>query len=219
MKLAIYGSRGLGREVLLIVKKINELTPRWDEFIFIDDFEPSKIKANCKVFNFDTFLKTIAPNECEVVIAVGEPSARDFLFNRVKEKNYSLPVIIHPNSNVNIEGNSIGEGTVICYGSTLTDNVSVGNCCYIQSYVTIGHDIKIGNFSVIGTGSQIGGATNLGDRVYMGFLSGVKEKTDVGSDCIIAAGAIVFQDLPKEVIVVGNPGRIVKKNLDKKVFK
>ena len=59
----------------------------------------------------------------------------------------------------------------------------------------------------------------IGDRVFMGFLSGTKDHISVGNDVIISAGSIVFKDLPDETIVVGNPARIMKKNEDKRVFK
>lgn len=211
MKLAIYGSGGLGREVLLIVKKINESSHKWDEFIFIDDFERNQEKSNCKVYNFDTFLKIFHPEECEVVIAVGEPSARETLFNKVKNNKYSLPIIIHPNSNINLEGNSIGEGSVFCYNSSVSVNVNIGNCCYIQGYAGIGHNAKLGNFNVIGAGAQISGNVVLGERVYMGFLSGIKENTAIGTDSIISAGSIVFRDATDESVIMGNPGMVIKK--------
>ena len=34
-----------------------------------------------------------------------------------------------------------------------------------------------------------------------------------------SAGAIVFRDLPDEVIAVGNPARVMKKNEERRVFR
>lgn len=49
------------------------------------------------------------------------------------------------------------------------------------------------------------------DRVWIGLgaiiLSGVR----VGENSIIAAGAVVTKDVPKNSIVAGNPAKVIKK--------
>lgn len=40
MVLGIYGSGGLGREVLELAKQINAISNRWSKIIFIDDMKP-----------------------------------------------------------------------------------------------------------------------------------------------------------------------------------
>ena len=219
MKLAIYGSSGLGQEVLLIAKKINEKDSRWDEMIFIDDYESKIEKTGCKVFNFDNFKNNVAINECEVVIAVGEPSAREFLYNRVKDHCYKFTTLIHPNSCVNLIGSTVDIGCVVCFGAVITANTKIGKNVYIQSNSVLGHDVTVGDHCVLGCNSFIGGNTSVGKRSFTGFLSGIKEQVSIGDDVILAGGAMVFNDIPNEGVVIGNPGRIYKKNTEHKVFK
>ena len=43
----------------------------------------------------------------------------------------------------------------------------------------------------------------------------------IGDNSIVAANTVVTKDVPNNVIVAGNPGKIVKENIDKtpRVFK
>jgi acetyltransferase-like isoleucine patch superfamily enzyme len=51
----------------------------------------------------------------------------------------------------------------------------------------------------------------------MGAL--IKEKLRIGRASIIGMGSVVHSDVPEEVIALGNPARVVRRNEDKKVFK
>lgn len=218
MLLAIYGAHGLAREVYIIAQKINLVSNKWSEYCFIDDINEIAQVNGVKVYKFDELLKERDKNEIEIVIAVGEPSGRDYLYHKIKEAGLSLVTLIHPG--IYIDGTTvIGEGTVIAEGVTITANVEIGENAYIQPHAVIGHDIKIGRHTVIGSNCQIGGGDVIGERVFMGFLSGTTDHISIGSDSIISAGAIVFKELPEGVIAVGNPARIVKKNEEKKVFR
>lgn len=219
MILAIYGVGGLGREVYIIAKKINQNENKWKEIIFVSDLEDDK-KAypEYKILNFDEVIQNYETSSIQFSIALGEPIQREKLYKKVKKSCFVFATLIHPGVYID-ETTTIGEGSVICEGCTITCNVNVGHNCYIQPHAIIGHDIKIGNHTVIGSNCEIGGADIIGDRCFFGFLSGTKEKILIENDVIISAGAIVFRDLPSGVIVMGNPGRIIRKNEENKVFK
>ena len=216
MVLGIYGASGLGQEVNIVAKKINMESHRWDEIVFIDDVNELHEINGQKMVRFNDLIKMYS--DLEVVIAVGEPAVREKMYQNVKNNNVPLATLIHPGVYVD-STTVIGEGSVICEGVTLTCNVCIDENVFVQPHAIVGHDIKIGMHSIIGPGCVIGGGNIIGQRVYLGLLAGTKEKLKIGNDVICSAGAIVFRDLPDEVIVVGNPARIMKHNEDKKVFK
>ena len=218
MLLAIYGAHGLAREVYIIARKINQIHHRWSEYCFIDDINEIAEVNEVKVYKFSELMKERKNNDIEVVIAVGEPGVRDFMYQRVKDEGVRLATLIHPGVYID-ETTTVSEGVVIAEGVTITDNVEIGANTYIQSHAVIGHDIKIGQHTVIGSNCQIGGGDYIGDRVFMGFLSGTTDHISIGNDSVISAGAIVFRELPEGVVAVGNPARIMKKNESKNVFK
>lgn len=218
MLLAIYGAHGLAREVYIIARKINQIDHRWSEYCFIDDINEITAVNGVQVYKFSELIKDRKKSDIEVVIAVGEPSVRDFMYYKVKDAGIGLATLIHPGVYID-ETTKIGEGVVIAEGVTITANVEIGDNTYIQPHAVIGHDIKIGRHAVIGSNCQIGGGDCIGERVFMGFLSGTTDHISIGNDSIISAGAIVFKELPEGVIAVGNPARIMKKNETKRVFK
>lgn len=217
MLLAIYGAHGLAKEVYIIARKINQICNKWSEYCFIDDINEIAEVNGVKIYKFDKLINEKDKNEIEVVIAVGEPGVRDRLYHKVKDAGLRLVTLIHPGVYID-ETTTIGDGTVIAEGVTITANVEIGDNAYIQPHAVIGHDIKIGRHTVIGSNCQIGGGDIIGERVFMGFLAGTTDHITIGSDSIIAAGAIVFRELPEAVIAVGNPARITKKNIEKRVF-
>lgn len=217
MLLAIYGAHGLAREVYIIARKINQIQHKWSEYCFIDDVNEISEVNGIRVYKFYELLEKREKNDIEVVTAVGEPSVRELMYHKVRKEELCLATLIHPGVYID-ETTAIGEGVVIAEGATITANVEIGDNTYIQPHAVIGHDVVIGQHSVIGSNCQIGGGDHIGDRVFMGFLSGTTDHISIGNDTIISAGAIVFRELSEGVIAVGNPARIVKKNEKKRVF-
>lgn len=218
MILGIYGAHGLAQEVHIIAKKINEFQHRWSDIVYIDDINDLTEVQGRKVYKLKQLLQFYDKDTLEIIIAVGEPSVRELLYHKVCEHGLEMISLIHPGVYID-ETTSIGEGVVICEGVTITSNVVIGDNVYIQPHAVIGHDIHIGRHTVVGSNCQIGGADIIGEKVFMGFLSGTTDHICIGNDVIIAAGAVVFRDLPDAVTAVGNPARIMQKNVDKKVFK
>jgi len=54
----------------------------------------------------------------------------------------------------------------------------------------------------------------VGNDVWFGYNSLIKNGVNIGHGAIIAAGAMVVKDVPPYAIVAGNPGKIVKMRFD-----
>lgn len=217
MLLGIYGSGGLGREVLELSNQINAILHKWDDIIFIDDTKTEGLFKNHKIYPFEEILKNYKHNDVEITIAIGEPDARKKLWNKISEYKYSFATLIHPNVYIT-ENTKIGYGTTICSGAYISCDVEICENVYIQPQVCIGHDCKIGKHSVLSPSVALAGNCNIGEGVYIAMSVPVKEKVNIGSESIIGMGSVVIRDIPDNVIALGNPARVMKKNTDKKVF-
>lgn len=216
MILAIYGTGGLGREVLEIVNKINKTL---DDIIFIDDINFGRNLDSIKVLSFEEAIRKYKNFELKFVIAVGEPELRRILFDKVVYAGYSFETLIHPTVDVP-SGITLGRGVVICKQSVFNcKDIIIGDNVYVQPHVVIGHDIKIGSHSIIAPLVCIGGATTIGECVYVGMLSAIRENLNIGDHSIIGMGSMVFRDIPEKVIAIGNPARVMRRNENNKVFK
>jgi len=47
----------------------------------------------------------------------------------------------------------------------------------------------------------------------------VKDQVRIGDGVIVGMGSVVFNDLPDNVIALGNPARPMRPNLEQRVFK
>lgn len=100
----------------------------------------------------------------------------------------------------------IGKGCVIYHGHALVINsdVKIGENSVLRHCVTIGNKGEGEGFNtpVIGNNVDIGS-----NSVIIGGIT-------IGNNVIIGAGAVVVKNIPDNSIVVGNPGKILKKKYE-----
>lgn len=220
MVLAIFGAGGLGREVLETVNSLQRAWQRWESVFFVVDTpegDPGRTVRGVPVREFAEFTAAFPPEECEFVIALGEPVYREKLFREVKERGYPLATIVHPGASVAASA-KLGEGVVVQEFAGVGPDTSLADNAFIQPFAVVGHDSTVGRSSVCSTYAGVMGNCHIGDRTYLGVHVAVREKTNVGSDSIIGMGSMVQRDIPDNVIAMGNPARPMKHKDDSRVF-
>lgn len=55
-----------------------------------------------------------------------------------------------------------------------------------------------------------GGSPVIGDNVNIGSNSCIIGEISIGDNVIIGAGSIVIKDVPSNVVIAGNPARIIR---------
>lgn len=215
MQLLIYGSGGFGREVYDLACRINNKENRWTDISFIDDVREEKLLNGIKVYKFEEIFSL---KDIECIIALGEPVYREKLYNRLVEHNIKIATLIDPTAIVS-KSAIIKEGCIISALSLTASNVQIKENAIIQSFVNVGHDIIIGKHSVLSANVSPGGGDIFGDKVYVGMGTVIREKLYIGDNSIIGMGSCVCNDIPSDVIAMGNPARPMRRNEDQRVFK
>ena len=218
MVLGIYGSGGLGCEILDLVKVINALENKWEKIFFINDFKEEPIVNSTEVFTFEEFKVKFSADIAKMVIAVGEPKVRQILREKAMKDGYGLQSLIHPNAFVGSE-TQIGDGTIIQYGCWVSCNTKIGANVLMQPISGMGHDNVIGSDTVISGFVATSGNCVIGEQVYIGLSTPVKENVSIGAGSIVGMGSVVSRDIPNNVIALGNPARAMKINEHERVFK
>lgn len=217
MILGIYGSGGLGCDILDLAYAVNLHDKRWDSYVFINDYADGQRIREINIMSFDRFLETYSKYEAEIVIAVGEPDIREKLWNKVTESSFSMATLIHPTVELP-ETVKIGKGCTIGKNSYISYNVQIGDNTCIQIMACVGHNTIVGKNVVLSSLSNCGGNCRIGNNVYIALNVPVKEHISIGSNTIVGMGAVVLRDLPADVIAMGNPARPMLRNEKKRVF-
>ncbi len=98
-------------------------------------------------------------------------------------------------------------------GIIIEDGCNVQENCTIHMFPGVTHRLKEG--AHIGHGAIIHGAT-IGKNVLIGMNSVVMDNVEIGDECIVGALCFVKADsiIPPRSLVVGNPGKVIKKVSD-----
>lgn len=103
-------------------------------------------------------------------------------------------------------GIQIPHTTKIGYGFYIGHGVGI----IINSGTTIGNNVNISQFLSIGTNKHT--PATIGDNVYIGPNVCIVEDVKIGSNTIVAAGAIVIRDIPENSTAVGCPAKVIGDN-------
>ncbi|HXF96930.1 MAG TPA: acyl-ACP--UDP-N-acetylglucosamine O-acyltransferase [Gemmatimonadales bacterium] len=105
----------------------------------------------------------------------------------------------------------IGDGTIIreyCTinrGTTATGKTTVGERCFIMTYVHLAHDCHIGNDVILANGIQMAGHVTVDDRAIISGLTPIHQFVRIGTYAFVGGGSRVNQDVPPYTKAVGNP--------------
>src|SRR5687767_13416065 len=122
-KLFIFGGGGLGREVLSMMRYLED----WDPAGFIDDnLKKGTMISGLEVKGDASFL---AGNDLvNVVIAIGNPLVKAKIVERITNGRINFPALIHPAVILqNMETINIGRGCIIAAGCILTTDITLGD--------------------------------------------------------------------------------------------
>ena len=114
-------------------------------------------------------------------------------------------------------GCSIGDGCKFYSPRTTTidirtDWISIGRNTKITSGVVIlAHDYS--SSVLVHTHNEIllagGKQTTIGDNCFIGVNAIIMPGKHIGNNCIIGSGAVITTDIPDNVVVAGNPAKVI----------
>lgn len=167
-----------------------------------------KIITDLKIHNYE-LLDDVLNQEYNFIIGLGDPIKKRIIYDKIIKKN--IFTYIDDEQNL-IDKNSINikHGSVICKGAVLTTNINLGVCSHINLNSTIGHDVDIGNFFTCSPGVNISGKCKIGNNVFIGTNSSIKEDITIVDDVIIGMNSNVIKNIDTPGVYVGNPLKKIK---------
>ncbi len=193
MKKALLGYGGHAREVMF---QMGENLP-----CFVEDNY---------VCNSTLPLSQFDPKEYKLIVAVGDSTIRKRLVDNLPPLTQFF-TFIHETAIVSqFYSMSLGEGSFIGAHSVITTNIRLGKHTLLNRGNHIGHDSVIGDYFSAMPGAIVSGNVTIGNNVYMGTNSSVKEKINITDNITIGLNSGVIKDIIQEGTYVGTPAKKIK---------
>lgn len=208
--IVIIGAGGFGREVKVLIDAINQTKKAYQFLGFYDDgIEKDTIINNFPVLGNINDINKI-PKKTAVVLGIGDPTIKHKIVSSIQNESVYFPTLIHPSVIISDGFVSIGNGSVICAGTIITCNITIGSFVTLNLLCTVGHDSIIGDFSSFMPSVNISGDVIIEKKVYVGTGAKIINQLTIGESTIIGAGAVVSKTLPKKCTAVGIPAKPIK---------
>ena len=88
--------------------------------------------------------------------------------------------------------------------------IRIGDNCFIAPGVHIYTATHPLNAEERISGVEYGKPVNIGDNVWIGGMSVINPGVTIGNKAVIASGSVVTKNVPANVVVGGNPAKIIK---------
>lgn len=153
---------------------------------------------------------------------------RDAILDQVVEadrRNSSVPLLDTKSLNARIEPGAfireqveIGDNAVVMMGAVINIGAVIGAGTMIDMGAVLGGRATVGQRCHIGAGAVLAGVIEpasatpviVEDDVLIGANAVIIEGVRVGKGAVVAAGAIVIEDVPPNTVVAGCPARVIK---------
>lgn len=177
-------------------------------------YEQGEVCCGYPVIGTDDILQSIYQQGIDnAVIGIGHigyPAIRNKVYHTAKQIGFCFPNVIHPQAVV-AESVIMEEGNLLAAGSVINAQARIGKLCIINTSAVVEHEVIIGDGVHIAPHATVLGAARIGDNSFVGAGSVILQGVKIGEDCIIGAGSVVLHDVEEKSVIVGNPGRLLKR--------
>lgn len=145
------------------------------------------------------------------IISIGDNWGRNKVYNDIVDvyPDFEFVNAIHPSV---IIGNNtkLGYGIVAMAGVIINPGATVENFVFLATGAQVEHDCTVGHFASISAGSVLGGHVNIGPFSAVTLGVTIMDRINIGSNTVVGSGSLVTKDLPSNVLVYGNPCRVIR---------
>lgn len=201
-RLSLFGAGGHGRELAWLAQEVHgpglaiEFLVDDPRFV-VDDVEGHPVRL----------LEDV--EEGPYVAAIGSPAARARAVVACDAAGLRATVLLHPRAEIAPTA-TFGEGSVVCAGSVVSVNVSVGRHVHVNVGCTVSHDVVLEDLATLSPGVRLAGNVRVETGAFLGIGATVINghagaPLVIGAGAVVAAGACVTENVAAGALVAGVP--------------
>ena len=167
-------------------------------------------------------------NDLRPILEANKANIADIVIENDR-RNSALPLLDMKNVQARIEPGAIirenvdiGRNAVIMMGAVINIGAVIGEGTMIDMGAVLGGRATVGKNCHVGAGAVLAGVIEpasakpvvVEDDVLIGANAVVIEGIRIGRGAVVAAGAVVIEDVPDEMVVAGCPARVIKRKDD-----
>jgi len=206
-----------------IIKFISEAKKKTPIKVYVKGGEGVEF-PNCKVFGASDRIVFGDWTDIEPVLEANKSQIEDYVIEN-DARNSAVPLLdlkgiaarIEPGAIIR-EGAEIGDGAVVMMGAIINIGAVVGAGTMVDMGAILGGRATTGKNCHVGAGAVLAGVIEppsakpviLEDDVLVGANAAVLEGVHIGKGAVVAAGAVVVDDVPAGAVVAGVPAKVIK---------
>ena len=165
---------------------------------------------------WDGFLRWLAMQPqgltIQFLVAIGGDRGKDRVEvqHRLQESGLLPATAIHQSAFV-APNARIGPGSQILAHAAVCVDANLGEGCIVNTAASVDHECHLDEGVHIAPGARLTGLVQVGRHSMIGAGAIVLPRIRIGENSVIGAGTVVTRDVPDNVVVTGNPGRVIRK--------
>jgi sugar O-acyltransferase (sialic acid O-acetyltransferase NeuD family) len=149
-------------------------------------------------------------------VGVGHNGIRRKIHTQLAEYLGNPINAIHPGAII-AASVELKHGIMISANATINPLVTLGQGVICNTSCSIDHECVIEDYAHIAPGAVLCGNVRIGAGTFVGANAVIKQGVTVGKNVTIGAGTVIIRDIPDDTMVVGNPQRVVQKEVPRKL--
>ncbi len=209
MDLYIIGAGAQGRVALDLVRSFDS---GYEKVEFLDDNkELWQSRLNGALISGPvSMLAEMDKNKFRALVALGNPLLRAVIAERLASMNVNLANIVHPSAYI-APSASLGGGNTVCAHAVINSQALLKDHVLVNNSAIVEHDSILHSFTTVCPGAKVGGRVELLEGAFICTGAIVLPRRVLGRYCVLAAGSILTEDLPDNVLAMGQPAKAVGK--------
>lgn len=174
------------------------------------DFEDT-MPTLSRIGDDDEFLRNELYEDTPLIIGFVSPPSCSMMPRRKiidKYQGRNFITLIAPDAVVEPDA-MLGCGTAVFHRAVVNTGAYLGNHVVVNTGAIVEHDVVVGENSFVGPGAVLCGGVKIGSDVFIGAGAVLRPGVSVCDGATVALGAVVFKDIKKPGVYIGNPAKLL----------